>query len=264
MNIYNAISELNKFVPDVGKFVSLWKIEQAIDNNKSFIVPSHVLYPLFANLLAESPDVDQKLLGLPIGNFYYLHALSIWSMNPKTVVVSETVMDFIYKSKLLDYVSPELLFSFPSQAILINQKFGNYDGILFCKDQIDDGFTKEYSLNISLFSNDGRFGKYLSFTLPIGEKFNPFQDFKDKEEWSNIAFVFYVLFYVLNEFLHKQDTLTQDGTDFMGFNLEHKIEQTRFMNGTWRNAHWHTYQEKIGTGKYKKLIKWVQPVWIAD
>ena len=28
MNIYNAISELNKLVPDVGKFVSLWKIEQ--------------------------------------------------------------------------------------------------------------------------------------------------------------------------------------------------------------------------------------------
>lgn len=264
MSIYNAISELDTLIPDVGKLVGLWRIEQAIDNNKTFIVPSHVLYGLYESLQARYMASNQKLLGLPIGNFYFVHSLYIWAMNPTTVVVSESAMDFIYKSKLLDYVSPDLLFSFPSQAILVNQKFGNYDGILFCKDQIEDGLTKEYTLNICLFSNDGRYGKFLSFTLPTGEKFNPFEDFKSKEEWSNIAFVFYVLFYVLNEFLHKQDLLFQNGTHYMGFLLEEKIEQTKFMSGSWRNAHWHTYQEKMPSGKHKKLIKWVQPVWIGN
>ena len=149
MNIHKAILDLNKLVPDVDKFVSLWKIEQAIDNNKSFIVPSYVLYPHYERSISVNAQQDQEILGLPIGNYDFLHSLFIWSMNPKTVVVSETVMDFIYKSSLLDYISPELLFSFPSQAILVNQKFGNYDGIMFCKDFIDDGFKKQYSLNIS-------------------------------------------------------------------------------------------------------------------
>lgn len=264
MSIYNAATELNTLLPDVTKLISLWKIEQAIDNNKSFIVPSHVLHPLFENFENAEGLAERRLLGLPIGNFFYIHALSIWAMNPTTVVVSESVMDFIYKSKLLDYVSPELLFSFPSQAFLVNQRFGNYDGILFCKDMIDNGLDKYYSLNICLFSNDCRYGKFLSFSLPSGEKFNPFKDFKDKEEWSNIAFVFYVLLYVLNEFLHKQDILTQDGTYYLGFHLEQKIEQTRFLKGNWRNAHWHTYNEKTDKDRYRKLIKWIQPVWIAE
>ncbi|WP_411688725.1 hypothetical protein [Acinetobacter indicus] len=263
MNIHKAILDLNKLVPDVDKFVSLWKIEQAIDNNKSFIVPSYVLYPHYERSISVNAQQDQEILGLPIGNYDFLHSLFIWSMNPKTVVVSETVMDFIYKSSLLDYISPELLFSFPSQAILVNQKFGNYDGIMFCKDFIDDGFKKQYSLNISLFSNDGRYGKYFSFVLPTGEQFNPFQDFKENPEWSNVAFVFYVLFYVLNEYLHKQDILNQEGIDYMGFHLEQKIEQHRFLSGSWRNAHWHTYQEKRTDGKLVKSIKWIQPTWIA-
>lgn len=264
MNIYNSIMELSNNIPDVEKLIGLWRIEQAIDNNKSFIVPSYALYETYEKSVSAKGISDQKILGLPYKNYDHLHSLFIWSLNPQTVVVSEIALDFIYKSSLLDYVSGDLLFSFPSQAILINQKFGNYDGIIFCKDSIDNGFNKQYSLNISLFSNDGRYGKYFSFSLPTGNSFNPFKDFKENEDWGSVAFVFYILFYVLNEYLHKQDLITQDGIDYMGFGLEERYEQHKFMSGNWRNAHWHTYKEKVSDRKYRTLMKWIQPVWIAS
>lgn len=264
MNINNAILELSQDVPDVDKLIGLWRVEQAIDNNRSFIVPSYVLYSTYEAAVVGNGLAEKRVLGLPYNNFDHLHSLFVWSMNPKTVVVSEIALDFIYKSSLLDYVNSDLLFSFPSQAILVNQKFGNYDGILFCKDCIDDGLGKNYSLNVSLFSNDGRYAKYFSFTLPNGNQFNPFQDFKEQKEWSSVAFVFYVLFYVLNEYLHKQDIINQDQIDYLGFGLEEKVEQKRFQKGTWRNAHWHTYKEKSPNGNERVLVKWIQPVWIAD
>lgn len=264
MNINNAILELSQNISNVDKLISLWRVEQAIDNNKSFIVPSYVLYSTYEDAVASKGLSDQKILGLPYENYDHLHSLFIWSMNPKTVIISETALDFIYKSSLLDYVNSELLFAFPSQAILVNQKFGNYDGILYCKDCIDDGFKKQYSLNISLFSNDGRYGKYFSFNLPTGDKFNPFKDFKEQKEWSNVAFAFYVLFYILNETLHKQDLISQESIDYLGFGLEEKFEQKRFQKGVWRNAHWHTYKEKLPDGSERMLIKWIQPVWIES
>lgn len=264
MNIYEAILEVTKKIPNVDKIIGLWKVEQAIDNNKSFIVPSFVFYSYYEKAINENIGTEEKLLGISYRNLDFIHSLFIWSMNPRTVIVSETVMDFIYESSLLDYISPELFFSFPSQAILINQKFGNYDGILFCKDSIDDGIRQEYSLNISLFSNDGRYAKYFSFTLPTGEQFNPFEDLKSLPEWKNIAFVFYVLLYVLSQFLHKEDLINQNGIDYLGFKLEQKIEQHRLKKGSWRKAHWHTYTEKSKHGKEHKLLKWIQPVWVNE
>lgn len=261
MNIYEAVLEINSKIPNVEKMIGLWKVEQAIDNNKSFIVPSFIFYSYYEKYINK---IDDSLLGLPYKNLDFIHSLFVWSMNPRTVVVSESVMDFIYQTSLLDYISPELLFAFPSQAILVNQKFGNYDGILFCKDCLDEGIANQYSLNISLFSNDGRYSKYFSIPLPTVEKFNPFQDLKAIPDWGNIAFVFYVLLYVLSEFLHKQDVITQNGTDYLGFRFEEKIEQHKFKEGRWRKAHWHTYKEKLPNGRERKLIKWIQPIWMND
>lgn len=261
MIILASLNTYNILLVKIEAGVNLWRIEQAIDNKNSFIVPSYLTLNEIRNFLKENSIEGQRILGIDNRNTDILHSLAMWAMNGRTVKLADTILPFIYKINLLEHIEPSILFRFPGQCLYIDNKIGEYNGALICKDYADNGLVKDYMLNISLITENNSEGRQFTLMLPKKHDVNFIEQFKKIADVKDIEPFLYVLLFTLYEYMNKQDFFTQNDTDFIGYELADEIEQNKFKDGYWRSGHWHTYFVK-NEGVDQFIMKLIKPVWV--
>ena len=265
MNIYDAISYSNKILPHVGNFIHLWRIEQAINNERSFIVPSYALASIYDECLQlSSVDPDTKLCGIEVSNPEFIHSLVLWGMAGRSIRIAPQILQFVVNTAYLEKVNPKVFYKFPSQSFYVSAQIDNFSGLLICKDYIDTDSGSQYVINISLINESGGQGKQINYVIPMVGTFNLFQDIEKHSYGKTLSKVFYLLLYILNEFESKEDLIYQKGVDYLGFYFAEKYEQNKLLDGYWRIPHWHTYLTKNEDGEENPVVKWVRPTWVAQ
>ncbi len=262
MNILSAIEVYNNYLKPLKAEVDLWRVSQAIDNKNSFVIPSFVTYSKIHEMLMKDKPIKNKVFGVDSNSIDFIHSISIWAMNGKIVSIREPALELIHKIKIMDYIPPNIFYRFSSQALYIDNKVGNYDGALVCKDYISDSGRDWYALNIFLFDHKNVNGKQFRFMLPDANQKKSFSKLAEMDIWTEIGPFFQIYLYILNEYQEKKDFFIANGVDYIGFDLADRIEQNKHKKGYWRNGHWHTYWTKCENVD-QFVMKLIQPIWVV-
>lgn len=261
MDLNEDVIRINKIIPNIDKLIAAWKIEQVIDNRKTFIVPSEPFLDYYMTCIFSHSNSEETICGIDLNKFNFLHSLIVWSMKPKKVVIAPESLRLVFKSNIVNKVDRDILFSFPSQAILVDQKIGSYDAILYSKDYFENengGYT--YFLSINLLSKSSK-GFSFGFILPDSDEIDPFEVIKINPELKHLTYVFSTLLYILSCYSQREDITSNSDKDYLGFEMSRLIKEKEGCRGQWRNMHWHTYHV-IENGVSKKIFKFLKPTWV--
>lgn len=261
MNIYDAINFYSSVLPNAHSYINLWRIERALENKSTYIVPSVELINVYQHSIP--PMEHTQICGIDGSNLDFVHSLILWGMMGKTVRIAPQILPWLFESNYLELVDRDQFFQFPSQSLFISVDIDCYNGILLCKDYLEDALGHQFLINISLLRSDGGVGKQMSYVLPNKKTFNIKEELESLEFSETLFKVFHLILYVLNEYSDKDDFVSQNGVDYLGFYFAERFEQSKSMNGYWRKSHWHTYHVKDDSGELREAVRWIKPVWIS-
>ncbi|WP_436660254.1 hypothetical protein [Acinetobacter sp. P1(2025)] len=261
MNIYEAIECCSELIPYAQREVNLWRVEQAIDNKKTYFIPTDALNDLYDDFLFPLP-FNAELCGINLHNKDFLHSLVLWNLFGKTIRVSDQILNFVWNAEFLERVDSSIFYKLPSQSFFVASRVDNFSGFLATLNFIEDDQGKQFYIIINLLNESGGKGKQINYVIPRAQSFNLFEDIKGHQYEKTLSKVFYLLLYVVDGFQQKTDIIKKNDIFYLGFRFANEYEANKSISGFWRKAHWHTYYTKNDDGEEEAIVNWVAPVWV--
>lgn len=264
MDIFKAYELMQGIVFPRDNLLELTRLEQEIEGDDSGIIPKYLLEQEYIDHI-ESDYEQMRLLGVPIGNSTFIHALMLWGRDKAVFELPMEVGKHVLDTDPNNQLESNLFHKMPKQAFFIDQKFDQYSGILVCYDYyLSVADEKISTLELFLLDAENKSGNSIQLILPDINRVIDWSEHKKKAYWPHIKKAINLLIFVLTESSTAVETayanrsLFTIGTQYVKDLINIDENQTYY-----RKAHWHKYWIKNDSGVREGVYKWIAPTLVS-
>lgn len=264
MDIFKAYELMQGIVFPRDNLLELTRLEQEIEGDCSGIIPKYLLEQEYIDNI-EVDYEEMRVLGVPIGNPTFIHALMLWGREKAIYGLPSEVGKHVLETDPNNQLESNLFHKMPKQAFYIDQEFDQYSGILVCYDyylSVTD--EKVSTLELFLLDAENKVGNSIQLILPEINRVIDWSEHKKKAYWPHIKKAINLLIFVLTESSTAKETayvnrtLFTVGTQYVKDLFEVDENQTYY-----RKAHWHKYWIKNSDGQREGVYKWIAPTLVT-